>query len=187
LKRRYLKLLISILFITGCRPTPIGSSSASSPVVSRSDNFPSSSAAALVFTTAISDIAGMTKFPILLPSKLPAELGEIKLSRGEIRGEGYYVSLYFEDGIGDAGYAGGFDASKAGNNEIPNTQPVKLADGTAGAFRPVSCGGSCAPANLWWTKGEVTYGIQFKLNSKMDEGRQKRILLEAANASVLVR
>jgi hypothetical protein len=37
---------------------------------------------------------------------------------------------------------------------------VKLARGIKGVFSPVSCGGSCAPAALWWRERGVWYEIR---------------------------
>jgi len=54
-------------------------------------------------------------------------------------------------------------------------------------FRPVSCGGSCAPANIWWEQNGVMYQIQIKLRSDSTEKDQERILVETANATVTAR
>ena len=51
-------------------------------------------------------------------------------------------------------------------------------------FLPVSCGGSCAPANLWWEQNGVMYPIQIKLKSSTTEKEQERILVETANSTV---
>lgn len=49
------------------------------------------------------------------------------------------------------------------------------------------CGGSCAPAELWWSRNGVVYVIQVRLPSDTAEPRQKKVLLETANAMVRVR
>jgi hypothetical protein len=54
-------------------------------------------------------------------------------------------------------------------------------------FRPVSCGGSCAPANLWWEQNGVMYQIQIRLRSDSREKDQERILVETANSTVTAR
>jgi len=50
-----------------------------------------------------------------------------------------------------------------------------------------SCGGSCAPANLWWEENGATYQIQLKLSSATDEREQERLLVETANSVVPLR
>jgi hypothetical protein len=140
-----------------------------------------------VFKPAIADICGLAAFPILLPPKLPAEFEGIKTAQGKIQGEGYQIALYDDLEAGNAGYAGSFGASKDGINGVPNTQAVNLNDGSPGVFRSVSCGGSCAPASLWWEKDGITYQIQLVMDPKTDEARQLRVLLQIANSSIAVK
>jgi hypothetical protein len=46
---------------------------------------------------------------------------------------------------------------------------VDLSRGRTGMFIPVSCGGSCAPENLWWEQNGVMYQIQIALKSSTTE------------------
>jgi hypothetical protein len=71
--------------------------------------------------------------------------------------------------------------------DLPNTRPIALAGGRTGMFVPVSCGGSCAPANLWWKQNGVMYQIQMKLGSTARETDQQRILVDMANSTVPAR
>jgi hypothetical protein len=127
----------------------------------------------------------------LLPSKLPSvvRIGEIQLAAGELRKYGYFISLCYSDPCSGATYAAGFGASTriTAPKDLPNTRPVALANHRTGLFRPVSCGGSCAPANLLWAQGGVQYTIQVKLPSNTPVAKQSKILIQAANASVLAR
>jgi len=67
----------------------------------------------------------------------------------------------------------------------PMAHRVELSCGRrTGMFLPVSCGGSCAPANLWWEQNGVMYPIQIKLKSSTTEKEQERILVETANSTV---
>jgi hypothetical protein len=142
---------------------------------------------ALVFKPAIQEIQSETKIQILLPSRLPSSISEgaIKLARGEVRKDGYFISLYFS-ADGNASYAGGFGGSTLifGPKDLPNTRRVALSGGRVGMFRPVSCGGSCAPANLWWEQNGVMYQIQISGGGAPEE--QKKLLVEVANAMVPV-
>jgi hypothetical protein len=146
---------------------------------------------ASVFKAALDDIRGKTRLPIMLPSKLPPPIREsdIKLASGEVREDGYFISLYFEEIGSNASYAAGFGGSTRTfpATELPNTHTVALMQGRTGVFRPVSCGGSCAPANLWWEQHGVMYQIQIKLNSETPEKDQQKILVAAANSIVTAR
>jgi hypothetical protein len=98
------------------------------------------------------------------------------------------VALYYELGVGDAGFAASFSARKnAGYSprELPNVEEVKLAGGIVGFFRSVSCGGSCAPANLWWEQDGTLYQIQLKLPSTLREKKQLRIIMAVADSAIL--
>jgi hypothetical protein len=146
---------------------------------------------AAVFKTALHDLRGKTRIPIMLPSKLPAPIREsdIKLASGEVRDDGYFISLYFEEIGSNASYAAGFGGSTRTlqATELANTQTVALTHGRTGVFRPVSCGGSCAPAHLWWEQRGVMYQIQIRLNSETSEKDQQKILVAAANSIITAR
>ena len=143
-----------------------------------------------IFRPALEQIQSQTRIPILLPSRLPSAIPEsgIKLASGEVRKDGYFISLYYsEDAI--ASYAAGFGGSTRilRSHDLPNTRRVALSGGRTGMFRPVSCGGSCAPANLWWEQNGVMYQIQIKLGSGSMEKDQEKILVETANSIVTAR
>jgi len=142
-----------------------------------------------VFRPALEQIQSQTRIPILLPSKLPSAIPakDIKLAYGEIRDDGYFISLYFADIGSDASYAAGFGASTRVFRDLPGTRRVPLSGGRTGMFSPVSCGGSCAPANLWWEQNGIMYNIQIKLRSDLPEKDQERILVETANLTVAAR
>ena len=145
---------------------------------------------ARVFTPALEQIQSKTRIPILLPSKLPSAIPEsrIKLASGEARKDGYFISLYYSaDAI--ASYAAGFGGSTfvLQDRDLPNSVRAALSDGRTGIFRPVSCGGSCAPANLWWKQNGVMYQIQVQLGPDLPEKDQEKILVETANSTVAIR
>jgi hypothetical protein len=144
-----------------------------------------------VFRPALEQIQSQTRIPILLPSTLPSAIPErvIKLASGEVREDGYFISLYFSEEGSNAAFAAGFGGSTRilGLQDLPNTHRVALSGGRIGMFRPVSCGGSCAPANLWWEQNGVMYQIQIKLGSGSAEKDQEKILVETANSMVTAR
>jgi hypothetical protein len=145
---------------------------------------------ASVFRSPLQQIQSQTKIPILLPSKLPPIIIEkdIKLAMGEVKEDGYLISLDYSD-LGEvSALAATFSGStqKFGPDDLRNAGRVALSGGRTGWFRPVSCGGSCAPANLWWEQNGVTYQIQIKLRSDTTEKYQQKILVETANSVVAV-
>jgi hypothetical protein len=148
-------------------------------------------APAAVFGQALAQVQPKTRIPIVLPSKLPAVTSpkDIKVSLGEVRDDGYFISLYFSAEGGQAAFAAGFSGSTRilSAQDLPNTRQVVISGGRVGMFRPVSCGGSCAPASLWWQQNSVMYQIQAQLKSDSSEADQERILVEMANSSVTVR
>jgi hypothetical protein len=91
-------------------------------------------------------------------------------------------------GIGDAGFAAFFWAQGNPNyepQELGGTRKVKLSHGLHGYFSAVSCGGSCAPANIWWKDGRVLYQIQLKFPSTLREGDQQKAITVAADSAIL--
>ena len=145
---------------------------------------------ARIFTPALQEIQSKTRIPILLPSKLPPAIPEsgIKLASGEVRKDGYFISLYSSEDA-NASYVAGFGGSTLilQDRDLPNSARVALSNGRTGIFRPVSCGGSCAPANLWWEQNGVMYQIQVMLRPALPVKDQQKILVETANSTVVVR
>lgn len=140
-----------------------------------------------VFEPALRNIGSKIPFAIVLPSKLTYfRPGDIEFVDGEVREDGYFISLYYSEETSNATYAAGFRGSTT-MRDLPNKGNVKLARGRVGEFRPVSCGGSCAPAKLEWQQDGITYGIYIRLRSDMFAKDQEKILVEAANSSVTVR
>ena len=142
-----------------------------------------------VFKPALEQIQSQTRIPILLPSKLPSHIHErdIKLAWGTVSEDGYFIALYLTEPGSNASFVAGFGGSTRVLRDLPNTRPVALAGGRTGTFRPVSCGGSCAPANLWWEQNVLMYQIRMTLRSTAKEADQQRILVETANSTVIAR
>lgn len=141
-----------------------------------------------VFSSALSEIRAKTHVPVLLPSELPTPFDDADHAIVEkATTDEYAVSLYYQLGVGNAGFAAGFSAQgKPGYSprDLGNTRPVKLADAIDGFFRPVSCGGSCAPANIWWEKNGTVYQFQLRLSSSASEQDQKKTMIELANSAI---
>jgi hypothetical protein len=165
------------------KPAPVPSTNAASQA--RADN-----SLPVVFISVLPEIKTKSHLPILLPSELPKPIRKAKHALIEKVPENEYaISLYFELGIGDAGFAAYFSgAANPGYSpqELGNVSEVKLAHGLRGFFRPISCGGSCAPANLWWETNGIVYQIQLELPySLTEEDQQKKTMTEVANSAIL--
>ena len=141
-----------------------------------------------VFVPRLDELKSKTRVPILLPDDLPNPINDAKEVVIRATGSQYDVGLYYRLDHGNTGFAAAFfgDAEpKYDPRELPDVGHVSLADGVQGYFRPVRCGGSCAPANLWWKIGDVLYQLQLKLRSTTDEQKQKDMLSSVADSAIL--
>jgi hypothetical protein len=134
-----------------------------------------------ILKDALSEVKSETAVPILLPSQLPSGLSEKEIHY--VFGEGdknhYKISLYFEAGIGDAGFAGYFGGEPLQRiSSLGEEQKVPLANSIRGYYLEVSCGGSCRPATLMWELNGVLYTVQFK-------NLGKAALVAIANSAIL--
>jgi len=141
------------------------------------------------FVSVLAEVKAKTKIPVLLPTELPAPFNGAKHAIvAKATAGGYAMELYYDLEMGDAGFAATFAAQNNSHyslRELSNVREVKLAAGITGFFRAVSCGGSCAGANLWWEQGAVQYQIQLRLPSTQRERKQQRIITAVANSSIL--
>jgi hypothetical protein len=105
-----------------------------------------------IFRSVLTEVKAKTRVPVLLPTELPFYDSIKNASVDKATAEEYAIGLYYTLDAGDAGFAASFQANNNRHDsprEIENASEVKLASGITGFFRPVRCGGSCAPANLW--------------------------------------
>ena len=116
-----------------------------------------------LFDRQIDNIKQHSGVPILLPSRLHLFYdGRLYASGGpEERGWDLELAAAPSCGGATACFIAGFLATRA-NRILLNGQRVKLRDGRTAIYRPVSCGASCAPANIAWLKQRVRYTIQVK-------------------------
>lgn len=137
----------------------------------------------------LQELKAKTRVPILLPGELPAPIGKAEHTVVEkASANEYAISLYYELGIGDAGFAASFDGDdkpEYSPRDLPNVDDILLAGGRHGSFRPVSCGGSCAPANLWWQDHGVLYQIQLVLPYGLSEESQKKAIVAVVDSAIL--
>jgi len=141
------------------------------------------------FASVLPEVKGKSRVPVFLPSELPRPIRGAKHAVVESASDNEYaISLYYELGVGDAGYAASFQAQRDPDydpHELPNVRKVELSHGVVGYFRPVSCGGSCAPANIWWKDGRVLYQIQLGFPSTLRQVEQRKRITAAADSAIL--
>jgi len=100
----------------------------------------------------------------------------------------YGIGLYFELGVGDSGFAAFFSAEakpKFRPQELSDVEPVNLTRHLHGFFRAVSCGGSCAPANLWWEETGCLYQVQLMLNADLSDEDQEKTIVAVVDSAIL--
>jgi hypothetical protein len=136
----------------------------------------------------LAEVKAKTRIAVLLPSELPQPLAKARYAIVETASEEKYsISVYYELGAGDSGFAASFTGiahPNYGPKDIANVSKVKLSRGLIGYFRPVSCGGSCAPASLWWEDDQIVYQIQLKFLSTLPENAQQRAITTTANSAI---
>ena len=146
-----------------------------------------------VFVSVLAELKEKTEVPILLPGALPGETERL-WAFVEAEETDYQILIHYENDDGTqlgsgATFYGMFVGAKgqlpAGLPNHQEVREVKLADGNVGFFRPISCGGSCAPANLWWMRDGVSYHIQLKLFSSLSEQDQESTITQVANSAIL--
>jgi hypothetical protein len=130
------------------------------------------------FANVLSKVRKKSKVAVRLPSSLNAGVkpsrvyGAVEeLSRGR-----YHLSLGAARGCHEATacFIAAFFGQDGG--ALVGTRKVSLAHGISGRFDPISCGASCAPAQLGWKQHGVAYTIQFK--------GSKRQLVRLANSAI---
>ena len=139
-----------------------------------------------VLSNAAAELRSSSTVPVFLPRVIPTIISQYGIKRVVVKqsSSGYNVSLYYSKQASDATYAGsisGFTGAVAPSS-LPGVTPVRLSNGTSALFRPVSCGGSCAPANLWWRVGKFEYQLQLHLRSDLSKRHQQQALVEMANS-----
>lgn len=140
------------------------------------------------FESVIAEIKGKSSVPILLPDELPPPFASAKqVVVDKAAATEWAISLYYERDAGDASLAAFFAANsepKYRPTELGNVSKVKLSRGLRGYFRPVSCGGSCAPANIWWEQSGTLYQFQLKMSSTLSEKQQQKTMCELADSAI---
>lgn len=144
-----------------------------------------------IFAAVLPRIKAGSHVPVLLPSQLPPAIAKAKHAViGTVEADKYGIALYYErDADGDyLGFAASFSGQvkpRFNPRELTNFEPIDLAHHLDGFFRAVSCGGSCAPANLWWEQNGVLYVIQLQLSPDLSDQSQENTIVAVANSAIM--
>mgnify|MGYP007043482313 CR=1 FL=1 len=141
-----------------------------------------------LFAPVISEIQHDVDVPFYLPSLLPELISQhgIYVADGKLKKGQYIVSFYYGKEPIMLAYAGAVTGSTLTFDDLPNTQTVYLNNNVKALFRPISCGGSCSPANLWWQLKGHQYSVQVKFPSSTNEQLQIQALSIIANSMVAI-
>lgn len=116
-----------------------------------------------LFKTQIASVKEKSEVPVLLPRFLPVAGKAVKAyASGKATREGWQLSLAGAKRCNgaDACFLAQFDARRGGH--IPGRPNVRLATGDEALYLPLSCGASCAPAELLFRHAGVLYTWQVK-------------------------
>jgi hypothetical protein len=116
------------------------------------------------FSKLLPKVRSKGQVPVRLPSSLDAgvkpsrvygAIEELKLGR-------YHLSLGGGKGCHEstACFVAAFLGTRGGS--VSGSRKVTLTGGIKGRFTPISCGASCAAADVQWKQGGVAYSVQFK-------------------------
>jgi hypothetical protein len=102
-----------------------------------------------------------THVAVLFPYTLVTSTKKVYAS-GSGRRDGWDIELAAAPHCGGANacFEALFSARRGGH--LPSGTRVRLRGGIAGTYRAMSCGASCAPANIWFRRKGVLYQFQFK-------------------------
>jgi len=182
-------LALSLMAVALCWAAGLGSRLAPVGSIGAADQAKSGSSLPRVFVSVLPELKAKSRVAVLLPTELPRPFEEAKHAVVEkVSANEYGISLFYELDIGGAGFAAFFAADASPNYDprgLPGLHVAKLARGIRGFFSPVSCGGSCGPAKLWWGQAGTLYQIQLKLPSTLGENDQEKTIMAVADSAIL--
>lgn len=113
--------------------------------------------------TQITAVKAKTSVPVLLPHYLPVAGRAVKAyPSGKATPAGWQLSLAGTPRCGgaDACFLAQFNAQRG--SRVPGRPNLRLPTGDRALYLPMSCGASCAPAELLFQHGGVLYTWQVK-------------------------
>jgi hypothetical protein len=114
-------------------------------------------------------VRSKSKIPVRLPSSvdsLGVKPSRVRGSVEQVSSGQYHLALGVGSGCHEATacFVAAFFGRKGAALDIK--RKVSLARGITGRYQPISCGASCAAAEIQWKQSSVAYAIQFKGTKK---------------------
>jgi hypothetical protein len=115
---------------------------------------------AKVFAKQIQVLHRTTTVPILLPSSIPPARTQRLYPSGSAGPRSWGLSLATRPRCGGATacFFASFGARRG--RTLPRPANLALANGVRAHFKPITCGGSCSPATLWFVHRGVLHDWQ---------------------------
>jgi hypothetical protein len=130
----------------------------------------------------VARVAARSRVPVRLPRSLPLDYDGRVYGSGAATRRGWELSLAGAPRCGaNACFLASFAAERGGR--LAFSRRVRLAGGRSGAYKPLTCGASCAPPEIQWLQDGVRYSIQAKLGVA-GAARQRAALVRAANEAI---
>ena len=133
------------------------------------------------FKIVLPKVKSHTKTAILLPANLTTAGRTPKLyATGTGTAAAWDLELAGAANCGGANacFIASFEGKRGG--KLPGKSNLRLANGDAAYYHPISCGASCAPATLWFVHQAVLYTWQLKDAPK----NAKTMLRKAAESAI---
>jgi hypothetical protein len=127
-------------------------------------------------------VSSRTSVPVLLPQRLALDTDARLYGSGSGNARGWTLSLAGAPRCGaNVCMLANFSAERGATPAFK--RQVTLRGGVTGYFKPLTCGGSCAPPQIQFARGGVLYTIEAKVPDSSDAGQQRR-LVRAANSAL---
>jgi hypothetical protein len=149
---------------------------AAAPAAAKSYDVPGTLGSALDRVTARSSV------PVLVPQRLALDYGGRLHASGSAGAKRWDLSLAGAPNCGaNVCMLATFSAERGGTPAFK--RQVRLRGGVTGYFKPLTCGGSCAPPEIQFARAGVLYTIQAKVPDSRNAGQLRR-LKRAANSAL---
>jgi len=130
----------------------------------------------------LSRVSARSPLAVLVPQRIALDYGGRLYSSGSGGARRWSLSLAGAPNCAANVCMLAFFSAERGGTPAFRRQ-VRLRGGVTGYFKPLSCGGSCAPPEIQFVRAGVLYTIQAKVPDSSDAGQRRR-LVRAANSAL---
>ena len=130
----------------------------------------------------LASVAAKTDVPVRVPRTLDLDYDGRLHTSGTGSRRAYSFDLAAAPGF-DADVCSLASSSGERGGTPASRRTVALRGGRTGYFKPLTCGGSCAPPMIQWRQGGVLYSIEAKIG-RAGRGPQQAAMVAAANSAI---